>query len=153
MLSFGNTKLEFQSTPSRGGRLPIQSHLTLYVMFQSTPSRGGRLHFFAATYFDGSFQSTPSRGGRLSGVLILKKNVMFQSTPSRGGRREIENMLAEDDGVSIHALTRRATTQSASKISFRCFNPRPHAEGDVCRPKRVRQISKFQSTPSRGGRL
>ena len=34
--------------------------------------------------------------------------------------------------VSIHALTRRATIlESSKKTVNKCFNPRPHAEGDM----------------------
>ena len=32
--------------------------------------------------------------------------------------------------VSIHALTRRATEKQCDNFKPKCFNPRPHAEGD-----------------------
>ena len=55
--------------------------------------------------------------------------------------------------VSIHALTRRATLfGGVVEAVVNCFNPRPHAEGDLDYLLKLFNIDGFQSTPSRGGR-
>ena len=143
----------FQSTPSRGGRQTISRDKQFELKFQSTPSRGGRLllcllHqpwlacFNPRPHAEGDtlgrtssktqswFQSTPSRGGRLAMRSICKSGKLFQSTPSRGGRRLFFFWRSKGFG----------------------FNPRPHAEGDVCSRNHVATRFAFQSTPSRGGR-
>ena len=107
------TRLEkFQSTPSRGGRQYEAQEYREHVRFQSTPSRGGRPKHLLPWLKIFKFQSTPSRGGRLSSgeyhFLFLK----FQSTPSRGGRHNPQSPNQGKGFVSIHALTRRATTSS-----------------------------------------
>ena len=77
----------------------------------------------------------------------------FQSTPSRGGRHDILHNHADQIKVSIHALTRRATLIPAVYFLLQiCFNPRPHAEGDITQAEVANQYNWFQSTPSRGGR-
>ena len=55
--------------------------------------------------------------------------------------------------VSIHARTRRATG-SPRRWQHRgiCFNPRPHAAGDVWENRFWPRLIEFQSTPARGGR-
>ena len=55
----------------------------------------------------------------------------FQSTPPHGGRH--------DGAVALRAR--------------RCFNPRPHMEGDICGYLGADAQTKFQSTPPHGGRL
>ncbi len=55
----------------------------------------------------------------------------FQSTPARGGRR----------GPSLRPPAGPG-----------CFNPRPHAAGDMADAHRTSPVIPFQSTPARGGR-
>ena len=87
-------------------------------------------------------------------VLVLLVHKVFQSTPSHGGRHKPVTYLCSVIWVSIHALTWRATypvqTQMHARLfqstpshggrhnfsstvisSTKCFNPRPHMEGDV----------------------
>ena len=99
------------------------------------------------------FQSTPARGGRRRHERLAGIFEMFQSTPARGGRRAAVLGGSQDEAVSIHARTRRATASCVVKSCFRAvsihartrratttlklsgrrpwrFNPRPHAAGD-----------------------
>ena len=124
--------------------------------------------------FNVSIHALTRRATAVSGRLMIKLG--FQSTPSRGGRHPLRQRKHCKQDVSIHALTRRATNGGGFLVAqCRCFNPRPHAEGDFPwlknligetsfnprphaegDPTNVTSKSKestFQSTPSRGGRL
>ena len=83
---------------------------------------------FVATYHSG-FNPRPHAEGDAIAQGHCSREA-FQSTPSRGGR-PAGHSFSPNRNVSIHALTRRATT-------FSC------AENLI--------IYAFQSTPSRGGR-
>ena len=62
--------------------------------------------------------------------------------------------MMSDDIISIHALPRRATVPTRHCPSaYLYFNPRPPAEGDIIGEGLADGANKFQSTPSRGGRL
>ena len=102
----------FQSTPSRGGRQEALELARLSGKFQSTPSRGGRLDGSYASWGANEFQSTPSRGGRPVNNKRRKITPKFQSTPSRGGRHSLIRYYDGSKTVSIHALTRRATSET-----------------------------------------
>ena len=121
----------FQSTPSRRGRrcpaggLYRMCRVSIHSLTQrETQSSTSVLHHH------GTFQSTPSRRGRLCLLLHRQHGIMFQSTPSRRGR---------------HRPSQKRTEQS-------CFNPLPHAEGDILSALLSLLPPTFQSTPSRRGR-
>ena len=98
------------------------------------------------------FQSTPPRGGRPSWPLLVSFGSEFQSTPPRGGRHLSDAITLRREGVSIHAPTRGATsTIPTATTRTPCFNPRPHAGGDLT--VLIAPGHTFvQSTPPRGGR-
>ena len=106
------------------GRHPVN------VSFNPRPHAGGDLAGSLATLDLGQFQSTPPRGGRQPFLTFSLHYKKFQSTPPRGGRPG------------------RTTGTRRDK----CFNPRPHAEGDSFRHRSPSRKCKFQSTPPRGGR-
>ena len=58
------------------------------------------------------FQSTHSRGVRLTTSVSVVFKFRFQSTHSRGVRRNIATCCLVYHHISIHALTRSATTQN-----------------------------------------
>ena len=169
-------EVEFQSTPSRGGRhiyierenAPpsfnprphaegdyIYSTTTFKKkLFQSTPSRGGRPHllFFCSQNFFVSIHALTRRATRRCKFCYARKFVSIHALTRRATRRFPRAMAREL--VSIHALTRRATARLLKYLSpTRSFNPRPHAEGDLLRVLQPFPTLQFQSTPSRGGRL
>ena len=141
----------FQFTPSRGGRPGLAQRRVVVAMFQFTPSRGGRPNQKNLEQQQRKFQFTPSRGGRHvmitcftfqfsfnsrphvegDGLARVRcASSQFQFTPSRGGRPRSRASRARAPGVSIHALTWRATPYAAA----------------------CRAAFGFQFTPSRGGR-
>ena len=78
---------------------------------------------------------------------------VFQSTPSRRGRHIDCRVAQQLQDVSIHSLTQRETVIFASRSRRRvCFNPLPHAEGDLRGHVTNSDTRSFQSTPSRRGR-
>ena len=85
--------------------------------------------------------------------MIILMSLCFNPRPHAEGDWIIVSILLQLL-VSIHALTRRATRYrfgwSARIVRF---NPRPHAEGDVDGFSFSHWELRFQSTPSRGGRL
>ena len=120
------------------------------------------------------FQSTPPREGRRDKIsFIWKGNNVSIHAPTRGAT-ELWVFLIIKPPVSIHAPTRGATKPSYLLSATTCFNPRPHARGDlllttVLRDKSVsihaptrgatervtidtKLITRFQSTPPREGR-
>ena len=142
----------FQSTPPRGGRLNPCSHRinflavsihaptrgatlslvsigTPKVAFQSTPPRGGRLGLGGAGLLRRAFQSTPPRGGRRREFRNCPGQYLFQSTPPRGGRREMGTVLR---GLQV------------------CFNPRPHAGGDLLIGQAGGRMAVSIHAPTRG---
>ena len=100
-----------------------------------------------------SFQSTHSRGVRRNELVRSWIRSGFQSTHSRGVRllRSLSDFLTEK--VSIHALTRSATSVDTS-FQYRTarFNPRTHEECDHNLTVGGGVILMFQSTHSRGVR-
>ena len=77
------------------------------------------------------FQSTHSRGVRQLGHTLMSFFIRFQSTHSRGVRLYIALVTTQAQYVSIHALTRSATSNvPATYILSQCFNPRTHEECD-----------------------
>ena len=124
-------------------------------MFQSTPSRRGRRERFSVFSGKQMFQSTPSRRGRLI-QLVSQSLYRLVSIHSLTQRETFAGLfLAHSGMVSIHSLTQRetslasigltiATFQSTPSrrgrlywnltwFSRTCFNPLPHAEGDILR--------------------
>ncbi len=81
------------------------------------------------------FQSTHSRGVRLNTSVDVASLVLFQSTHSRGVRPATGQASQSHVAISIHALTRSATSIcGASEQRKRYFNPRTHEECDTIRP-------------------
>ena len=78
--------------------------------FQSTHSRGVRQHRLSFVGPLVRFQSTHSRGVRLRRDDRLVLAVVFQSTHSRGVRHCIAELYVFEGFISIHALTRSATS-------------------------------------------
>ena len=146
------TVRSFQSTPARGGRLAEpDSTIPNRAMFQSTPARGGRPGIIGATcdvdarfnprpHAAGDsrlscqsspsqmFQSTPARGGRRSRCQHGARSQSFQSTPARGGRPS-----ARDRPWLFQSTPARGGRRSSQHGCRWCFNPRPHAAGDLAR--------------------
>ena len=123
----------FQSTPSHGGRRYTDAPAREVMEFQSTPSHGGRLFFQCVCTFFLCFNPRPHMEGDLLFAVSLRCYTLFQSTPSHGGRQRLPTLKSLNLLVSIHALTWRATfVPFVLRIQLRCFNPRPHMEGDSC---------------------
>ena len=143
----------FQSTHSRGVRLTTNRTTDLPQEFQSTHSRGVRPIFILLITYREMFQSTHSRGVRQNSQSKLDVASLFQSTHSRGVRHPDRKHYQQFNAVSIHALTRSATSPTlAVKATFRVsihaltrsatyislvvyhrhhgFNPRTHEECD-----------------------
>ncbi len=74
----------------------------------------------------------PTQGATLTLTDVGISAVMFQSTPPRRGRRRSQRQQGRRPGS--------------------CFNPRPHAGGDMMTRGRWRRRFEFQSTPPRRGR-
>ena len=120
------------------------------------------------------FRSTPSCGGRPARDLDQWLDFKFRSTSSCGGRRRARRQTGRQQGVSIHALARRATPRHPSRwrraaVSIHAlarratrrgpsrpgrdarFDPRPRTEGDAMCGRGTSDIERFRSTPSHGG--
>ena len=126
---------------------------TSSIMFQSTPSRRGRRFLPVSDDMSEVFQSTPSRRGRRIRIVLYPPIHTFQSTPSRRGRPISCVSSHTGNAVSIHSLTQRETmrySHDRNSDTFQstpsrrgrhrkviyfwergCFNPLPHAEGDL----------------------
>ena len=85
------------------------SQIFKILEFQSTPSRGGRLLIKRFTKIIFGFNPRPHAEGDLAYQKIYQDYFRFQSTPSRGGRHVVSDVNYNINPVSIHALTRRAT--------------------------------------------
>ena len=80
--------------------------------------------------------------------------LIFQSTPSQRGRRVIKLLYNTPNGISIHALAKRATINDCFQlVDSGNFNPRPRKEGDFIFTCGIIAYGRFQSTPSQRGRL
>ncbi len=123
------------------------------VAFQSTPARGGRL-------------GTQGGAGRVARVSIHARTrrataesaqdetvSSFQSTPARGGRR-CRPKSRRDSTCRFNPRPHAAgDCQDGGVVGYyQRFNPRPHAAGDPGGPLGWFRLSRFQSTPARGGR-
>ena len=120
----------------------------------------------AGAIWSGIFQSTHSRGvRRLDKGLQDQFETVFQSTHSRGVRPEIKTAIQPNVDISIHALTRSATTlfvnvfmaflfQSTHSRGVRLlnaadqtrpcnFNPRTHEECDCITINEILLCSNF----------
>ena len=99
----------FQSTPSRGGRLPIHQFSALIPKFQSTPSRGGRLDKLGLTPRSAavSIHALTRRATLSFSVLQLRIAVSIHALTRRA--TQLVRIHRTKRNVSIHALTRRAT--------------------------------------------
>ena len=106
----------------------------------------------------------------------INKRIHINFNPRPHTEGDIKEYLKSCSwGISIHALTRRATHGCKSdggaeenfnprphtegdksldqvQVLFNNFNPRPHTEGDVYLPASKLLLLLFQSTPSHGGR-
>ena len=101
------------------------------VEFQSTPSRGGRLNPVIRCFVGMHFNPRPRGEGDVATIRVGNNIRRFQSTPSRGGRPQRFTRVAKGIRISIHALAGRATFRGRINIGgFAHFNPRPRGEGD-----------------------
>ena len=147
--------LLFQSTPSRRGRhtcftvwvsvrrVSIHSLTqretaagcpTTYGNFVSIHSLTQRetLPFSLAPAPTSGFNPLPHAEGDVVAPCKRFCPSQFQSTPSRRGRHFEAAGKIRSGGVSIHSLTQRETASIVPSCHFpSCFNPLPHAEGDV----------------------
>ena len=119
----------FNPRPHARGDVFLVLMIPLLLVFQSTPPREGRPPRYRDIHF-----------------LI---NVSIHA-PTRGATIRPGNILNKSE-VSIHAPTRGATSCGNTDEQQRCFNPRPHARGDLIRKTKTVKIT-FQSTPPREGR-
>ena len=101
--------------------------LQYLVSIHALTRRATSMHTFSG--LSSGFQSTPSRGGRPKDEGREPAKISFNPRPHAEGDK-IEKVTHLYFFVSIHALTRRATSSFLNFIS----------------------ICLFQSTPSRGGR-
>ncbi len=143
----------FQSTPSHGGRPGELVSTPDECMFQSTPSCGGRPRRPSDRCPASCFNPRPRTEGDFCLGSVTRPRCRFQSTPSHGGRPVRIRSRSAQRRVSIHALAWRATHARLWSVEHgQGFNPRPHAEGDEHYQSATGPHSKFQSTPSCGGR-
>ena len=138
--------------PTRGATLTSRG-IVIALKFQSTPPREGRLNNFDALSKGVLFQSTPPREGRHNTARKVKARTSFNPRPHARGDPGI-SFLFVVSVVSIHAPTRGATQRlynqgqlrhqfqstppregrrraDKSILISKCFNPRPHARGDL----------------------
>ena len=100
--------MQFQSTPSRRGRLCVIHMTAIRTRFNPLPHAEGdtgRLFIFGRG--DVSIHSLTQRETFVMHQIIPLR--MFQSTPSRRGRLECIDIRTVDSDVSIHSLTQRET--------------------------------------------
>ncbi len=143
----------FQSTPSRGGRHIVTgrtkevNEISIHALTRRATQHGGT----AAVQC--GFQSTPSRGGRLYIYVSIFPREDFNPRPHEEGDQTLLPVKGSHLPISIHALTRRATTLYCRQshtfgISIHALTRRATVEIQNVQAKHAR----FQSTPSRGGR-
>ena len=101
------------------------------------------------------FNPRPHAGGdEVRRALLLAAIDLFQSTPPRGGRPPPGPTCGFEYPVSIHAPTRGATSRiEPGHKAQRCFNPRPHAGGDIDRLQCLLGKISFNPRPHAGGDL
>ena len=79
--------------------------------------------------------------------------ILFQSTHSQGVRLKKRFTACFDGNISIHALTRSATSGLSGPFLFGLnFNPRTHKECDLIVKYHHQRCTIFQSTHSQGVR-
>ena len=148
---------QFQPTPSRGGRRRTWlGSWRAPRRFNPRPHAEGDPSDSSALSYTRRFQPTPSRGGRRQRSRRTPgPQSRFNPRPHAEGDLESGGEVDAVRWVSTHALTRRATPMTDGAVikmaSFqptpsrggrpettlrwgrcaRCFNPRPHAEGDT----------------------
>ncbi len=144
---------KFQSTPPRGGRRARSGSGRRATRFNPRPREGGDIEALANIAAGAAFQSTPPRGGRRAAMIEqdLGPEVSIHA-PARGATRDIL-LRVGGERVSIHAPARGATPRPPiSRPSCSGFNPRPREGGDANSLEMIATVTKFQSTPPRGGR-
>ena len=105
------------------------------IPFQSTHSRGVRPIICEVTRVGYNFNPRTHEECDVRLVIGLRVSLIFQSTHSRGVRRRSERFENIFQGISIHALTRSATTLTFTRAhSLPDFNPRTHEECDRQHP-------------------
>ena len=122
----------FQSTPPREGRLRLTLALVRYKDVSiHAPTRGAtRLALYIQCWCSGFNPRHHTRGDDVLVVHHLQLHVSIHA-PARGAtsHNKLFDKLKE---VSIHAPTRGATWLVRQRPwSQLCFNPRPHARGDI----------------------
>ena len=113
----GGGRVEFQSTPPRGGRRCWRGKVRGMGGFQSTPPRGGRQgELRDKLIFESRFNPRPRAGGDEINAKRYNRLIMFQSTPPRGGRPSRWIISSGVPSVSIHAPARGATDGEPSVL-------------------------------------
>ena len=120
------------------------------------------------------FQSTPSQRGRPRLRGFLNPHILFQSTPSQRGRHSDTRLVSQYNGISIHALAKRATSRLAEASAVPIISIHALAKRATKYIKKINQrlaisihalakratraifqghaLQEFQSTPSQRGR-
>ena len=156
----------FQSTHSRGvrhialGYMSTWSSVSIHALtrsatiaflmlfkrrlFQSTHSRGVR-HYTAIgkSATEKSFNPRTHEECDMVSDGNSRAICVFQSTHSRGVRRFVALHSEERRLVSIHALTRSATSMNGPPDKKKCFNPRTHEECDNSWSMPMESITRF----------
>ena len=145
----------FQSTHSRGVRrfvkaiLSAYSNISIHALTRSATSLN-IVSLLKSLYFN---PRTHEECDLISNV-YRQVPISFQSTHSRGVRQGYLQYYSQTWPISIHALTRSATSYLIYLIHRqKHFNPRTHEECDCRRCFLCPRRGRFQSTHSRGVRL
>ena len=119
-------------------------------MFQSTPPREGRHGGRAENSLPASFNPRPhARGDPLDRPGLSDITVSIHA-PTRGATPHF-HLLLFCQSVSIHAPTRGATLlRLILRPLLVCFNPRPHARGDLSNKSDYKSQIVSIHAPTRG---
>ena len=111
----------------------------------ATPRAGGKSRV-------GNFNSRPSARGDAVLAPVPPLAMGFQFTPLREGRRGVCAANHQNQGISIHAPPRGATSTFRTPVrSAAHFNSRPSARGDRWHLGGRRELRHFNSRPSARG--
>ncbi len=150
----GAGRASFNPRPRMEGDIQDEKTNSKRREFQSTPSHGGRLDRRTSPHGSESvsIHALAWRATFLWKISTEFYNVSIHALAWRATTDYQVNDIVFY--VSIHALAWRATLGSVCRTRRAgCFNPRPRMEGDAPAPRPIHTSSRFQSTPSHGGRL
>ena len=100
---------EFQSTPPRGGRLPVRLLSRQKFCFNPRPHEGGDVWMLSVVAAVGCFNPRPHEGGDAFRHLVEEVRRVSIHAPTRGATCATADVVAVGFQVSIHAPTRGAT--------------------------------------------